>query len=87
MDEETRNVLAEMLSLLRVQAGYLADALSQSEALHLHLATAGSLEYSVYISLLEKANSTGGASLLRAQQATIDGMLQKLSGKGQHRIQ
>jgi hypothetical protein len=36
---------------------------------------------------LEKANETGGASLLRVQQATINGMLQKLSGKGSCRIQ
>jgi hypothetical protein len=87
MDDEIREVLLGMLSVMKVQAAFLSDALIRVEALRLHMANQGSLDYSEYTALSEQAKEHGDATMPRGQIEEIDEMMQRVSGMSRGYIQ
>lgn len=72
--------LLKMLSIMKVQAGFLSDSLARVAALHQFLVNQGSLGYSEYTKLVEQASKVGDASLPLVLVKEIDEMILTISG-------
>lgn len=80
MDDQIKESLLKILSIMKVQAGFLSDSLVRVEALHLFLVNRDSLPYSEYKSLLEQASRQGDATLPLVCIKEIDEMIRTISG-------
>jgi hypothetical protein len=79
VEHDVKDCLLRILSLMKVQAAFLSDSLTRIEAIRQRLADQGSLDYTEYTRLLERATQQGDATLPLAQIREIDEMIQSIS--------